>query len=157
MSESSTRPGAVAGGSPVEDRTAARVLLLRGWDPADPGRSWWMTPGGGLEPGEDAARGAVREVFEETGLRLDPADLLGPVWEHTVEFSFDGRSIRQRQGYFAVRCAPWTVDHVNRTEMEREALGEERWWSVADLRATSETVFPPELADLLRDVARRMA
>ncbi|MBC7679310.1 MAG: NUDIX domain-containing protein, partial [Pseudorhodobacter sp.] len=60
-------------------RTAARVLLLdgrdrvllfRGGDPHLPERgTWWFTPGGGLDPGEQTVDGAVRELFEETGLR----------------------------------------------------------------------------------------
>ena len=34
-------------------------------------------PGGRLEPGEDAVAAALREAFEEVGLRADPADVLG--------------------------------------------------------------------------------
>ncbi len=49
------------------------------------GRSWcckWPTagacgsPGGDLEPGEDPAQAAVRETYEETGLRSAPPELL---------------------------------------------------------------------------------
>jgi len=35
----------------------------------------WGPPGGHLEPGEDPAAGAARELLEETGVRLDPAEL----------------------------------------------------------------------------------
>lgn len=31
----------------------------------------WRPPGGGIHPGEDFAAGAVREAFEETGLRVE--------------------------------------------------------------------------------------
>ncbi|MBO0838994.1 MAG: NUDIX domain-containing protein, partial [Actinobacteria bacterium] len=62
--------------SPVE-RPAARVLLV---DPADrvllirfvdgeTGYEWWATPGGGLLDQEGHEEAALREVFEETGLR----------------------------------------------------------------------------------------
>lgn len=43
----------------LDDRD--RVLLFRGFDPADPDRgSWWFTPGDGIKPGEslEAATGA---------------------------------------------------------------------------------------------------
>ncbi len=135
---------------------ADRVLLLQGWDPADPAVGhWWITPGGGLEDGEDPVTGALREVYEETGLRLDPDQLAGPVYEHSVEFSFDGRLCRQRQGYYVARCAPWTIDRSNLTELERTALGEARWWSLAELRETTETVYPAVLPGLLgRDPCR---
>jgi 8-oxo-dGTP pyrophosphatase MutT (NUDIX family) len=38
---------------------------------------WWGLPGGILELGEDFGRCAVRETFEETGLRVAPVRLVG--------------------------------------------------------------------------------
>jgi len=48
------------------------LLLLRsgGWKTGA-----WGPPGGGVEEGESPAQGAVRETFEESGLRVKPADL----------------------------------------------------------------------------------
>jgi ADP-ribose pyrophosphatase YjhB (NUDIX family) len=43
-----------------------RVLLLR-YDDGPPNGVHWSTPGGGLNPGEDYASGAARELAEETG------------------------------------------------------------------------------------------
>ena len=40
-----------------------------------PRRREWGVPGGWREPGETVVECVVREVWEETGLRLDPADL----------------------------------------------------------------------------------
>jgi ADP-ribose pyrophosphatase YjhB (NUDIX family) len=42
----------------------------------DPGRNKWMVPGGFLECGETLEAGAVRETFEETGIRIDPNDVV---------------------------------------------------------------------------------
>ena len=56
-----------------------RVLLAMGHDEDQPDRAWWFTIGGGIEEGEDPRAAAVREVFEETGLRLDAHELVGPV------------------------------------------------------------------------------
>lgn len=48
-----------------------KLLLTQAWL----GDGSWVLPGGGLHRGEDAKQGAVREVQEETGLTLDPAQL----------------------------------------------------------------------------------
>ncbi|HMD64729.1 MAG TPA: NUDIX hydrolase, partial [Stellaceae bacterium] len=48
-----------------------RVLVVRRTNPPLPGR--WGFPGGVLELGETVARGAMRELFEETGVKAQAA------------------------------------------------------------------------------------
>jgi 8-oxo-dGTP pyrophosphatase MutT (NUDIX family) len=40
------------------------------------GARWWELPGGDLLPGESPATAAIRETFEETGIRIDTPELL---------------------------------------------------------------------------------
>jgi ADP-ribose pyrophosphatase YjhB (NUDIX family) len=56
----------------IED---ARVLLVKRAHP--PLQAQWSIPGGVLEVGELMRDAAVREAREETGLTVEPADLLG--------------------------------------------------------------------------------
>jgi 8-oxo-dGTP diphosphatase len=51
-------------------------MLLPHWMEHGFGSGWTM-PGGGIEPGEDPSDAVVREVFEESGYRVDVAELLG--------------------------------------------------------------------------------
>lgn len=53
---------------------SGRVLLPH-W--VEGGRSGWTLPGGGIDPGEDPADAAVREVLEETGYHVELDELLG--------------------------------------------------------------------------------
>ena len=51
-----------------------RVLVVRRANPPMPGR--WGFPGGVLELGETVAQGAMRELFEETGVKAEAASPL---------------------------------------------------------------------------------
>ena len=50
------------------------AVLLARWIGSEPPR--WTLPGGGLDHGEDPRDGAIREVEEETGYRVELRQLL---------------------------------------------------------------------------------
>ena len=54
---------------------AGRILLVQ--EAKQQNRELWNLPGGHLEEDETLQQGALREVFEETGLRVDLAGLVG--------------------------------------------------------------------------------
>jgi 8-oxo-dGTP pyrophosphatase MutT (NUDIX family) len=145
----------------VIERRAARalliaersVLLIRGCDPARPeAGTWWLTPGGGIEDDESIETAMVREILEETGLRV-PAEELGPVVATRVaEFEFDNRSYRQTECFFAVDVAPFVPHADGWDDIEQRALLEHRWWTLDELRATAERLYPGELATVVAAV-----
>lgn len=149
-----TRPDAIArrAARVLLVDAAERVLLFRGCDPARPDHRYWFTPGGGLDPGEDVAAGAARELFEETGLRLEPAALGGPVWHDVTEFPFDSRWYRQEQDWFLVRVGSWEVDVAGFNHIERATVDTHRWWPLDELRDTSDRYYPTDLPNLLAQV-----
>lgn len=51
----------------------------------------WGLPGGGLDPGEDPVRGAEREVWEETGQRVQALEPLEVVSRHWTGRAPSGR------------------------------------------------------------------
>jgi 8-oxo-dGTP pyrophosphatase MutT (NUDIX family) len=131
-----------------------RVLLLRGSDIRTPQNRYWLTVGGGLDPGEEPGAGAVRELFEETGLRLSAEELGDAVWHETVDFPFDGRWYRQQQDFFFVRVPAWEVDFSGMDADEHTVIDTYRWWTQDELRTTSETYYPEELPELLARLLR---
>ena len=58
---------------PVTDD--GRIILLRRG--LEPGLGSWAQPGGFLEVDETVAEGAIRETFEETGLIVEPGEIIG--------------------------------------------------------------------------------
>jgi 8-oxo-dGTP pyrophosphatase MutT (NUDIX family) len=144
------------------DRQAARVLLIdadgrvllfRGHDPARPEKgSWWFTVGGGLDDGESHREAAARELFEETGLAVAPESLGGPVHREYAEFSLGGVQYRQDNEFFTAHVDDHDVVTVGFTDFEATFVLEHRWWSPAELRATSDTVYPESLPELLAGI-----
>jgi ADP-ribose pyrophosphatase YjhB (NUDIX family) len=150
--------GAGHNGGMLPERLAARVVLLdpdhrvllMRYDDGPPNGSHWTTPGGGLNEGEDFRAGALRELAEETGWTDIP--LLGEVLRRSLTMEYGGRLIRQRERLYLART----------DQPEREIRGVEamhatdhiaawRWWTLAELDTTTERVWPPGLAGLIRD------
>jgi 8-oxo-dGTP diphosphatase len=63
-------------GAIVTDDAGRLLLVKRGHEP-EAGR--WSLPGGRVKPGESDWHALVREVHEETGLRVEPGRLVGAV------------------------------------------------------------------------------
>jgi len=129
---------------------AERVLMFRGCDPAHPEVRFWLTAGGGVHGSETLPEAAARELAEETGLRVTPAQLGEPVFEDVSEFSFNGRRYRQEQTFFLLRVPAWEVDHSGAGEVEHVSVDMHRWWTPAELVDAPEPVYPPDLPQLLR-------
>ena len=63
-------------GAVVHDERGRLLLVRRGHAPS---AGLWSVPGGRVEAGESEAEAVVREVAEETGLRVRPDRVLGAV------------------------------------------------------------------------------
>jgi 8-oxo-dGTP pyrophosphatase MutT (NUDIX family) len=130
-----------------------RVLLLSAREAN--GERWWLTPGGGVHRGETVEAAGVRELFEETGYRVAEPDL-GPVVATSTTFwqSGSGKGYLGAHSFFFLRVPHTTLQTDGREEYEHTFLTGHRWWSVAELRAATEWIAPPGLADVMERLLR---
>lgn len=119
----------------------SRILLMHVDNP-DHGGRFWITPGGGLEPGEAAVQCLRRELAEEVG--LVHADIGAPVWTRSHEFRWQGARMRQHETFHVVRTAAFTPrTDTNPAQHELDATLDVRWWTVAEIAAAASEVFAP--------------
>lgn len=144
---------------PLERRAArvllvdadGRILLQHCCDPAAPAAgSWWNTTGGGIDDGETPAQAAARELVEETGLRVDAAELGPVVHQRLTRFDFGGASYAQSEDYFLLRTAAFEAVPTAHSDLELVAVLGMRWWTLDELRSTAERVYPEELVVVLQ-------
>ncbi|MEU8627691.1 NUDIX domain-containing protein [Streptomyces sp. NPDC048669] len=121
-----------------------RVLLLR----YEENGGFWATPGGSLESGEDYPTAVLRELGEELG--ATDVLLVAQIAERSQNHPVGGREVRQVEKYFLARIAASDIDQSRATQTDN--IQSSRWWTLSELRATSETVYPSGLADLIADI-----
>lgn len=135
---------------------AGRVLLLQSLLSSSQPElgSCWLTPGGGVDGGETLAEAAARELHEEIGLSVSPAELGRPVAFTSGRADFTWLSGIFRDDFFQLRVAGHVVDSSRRVEYERQALIGEAWWTAEEIDVTEQRVYPFGLADLLRRLVK---
>ncbi|MEM7682908.1 MAG: NUDIX domain-containing protein [Planctomycetota bacterium] len=116
-----------------------RVLLLE-CASGDGGPPFWITPGGGIDPGEEPAGALVRELREELGWDVTPTGLGPCVWTRTHSFPWPPKGVRlhQHERFFPLwldRSPPVREHH--RTADEVLCLTDARWWSAPQITEAS--------------------
>jgi 8-oxo-dGTP pyrophosphatase MutT (NUDIX family) len=129
-------------------RPDGRVLLFRFDAPNRP--PFWCLPGGALEPGETHSEAAARELLEECGIEAD----CGPeLFRRQVEFTtLEQVAVEADERYYLVRATDEHIDTSGHTELERAVMREHRWFAGHEFGAWPETVYPEDLAQMLREL-----
>ncbi|HVU61770.1 MAG TPA: NUDIX domain-containing protein [Mycobacteriales bacterium] len=126
-SENESGEPVICAGAVVRDAGGRLLLVRRGTPPA---QGSWTLPGGRVEPGENPAAAAAREVREETGLDVDVGRLLAtlPVLGYLVhDFTATVVGGTLQAGDDAADVGWFGVDELARIELSPgllQALGD---------------------------------
>ena len=114
-----------------------RVLMLRYGDAHE---EWWITPGGGIDPGESDEHALRRELREELG--VDDFEIGPLVWERGRHFLGEPGHGGQSNRVYLVRTAAFDARVISEA-------AEAKWFFVDELAALPTS--PYDLAELIRN------
>jgi 8-oxo-dGTP pyrophosphatase MutT (NUDIX family) len=130
----------------IFDPSGTRMLLTRR---ADNGR--WCVPGGYMEPGESVAEACVREVWEETGLRVHVTRLIAVYSSPHILLEYpDGNRLQLVVLHFAaepiegepvISDETTAIGYFAQAEIARLDMGEVDRARVADAFAAQTAAF----------------
>jgi 8-oxo-dGTP diphosphatase len=150
----------------VIERPSARLILLDPqdrlflfkvhqpsvYDPVDPFREpFWIMIGGLVDPGEDYAEAVVREAREETAVAVKDVRW---VWSRDRIMQWRDRQVLHRERFFLGRAASAAIDTSGLDDREKSWTLDHRWWTAAEIAASSERFEPVDLGLRLKTLLR---
>lgn len=136
------------------------VLLMHAKDPSTTrvdgkyNGDFWFLIGGEQEKGETIEQTAIRELYEETGLKESDFELGQVVWKGEFDLVLSGVKKRMKQKFIVAKTNKNRISLAHLTETEKKVIKEVKWFSLGDIKECKEIIYPILLSKYLPDILK---
>ncbi len=113
---------------------------------------FWFTIGGKIEEGESMQEAALRELREETGITPDQVELGPVVWFGEFDLVLAGTPTHIKQTFIVAKTKQKNISLENLTQEEKAVIKKIAWFSLDDIKNSTEVIYPIVLPQYLPDI-----
>lgn len=113
---------------------------------------FWFPVGGAIEPGETIQEAALREVYEETGIKKEDIKLGPIVWFGEFDLILAGTPTHIKETFIVANTTQINIDLANLTSWEKAVVKKVDWFSLEKIKNCNQVIFPVLLPKYLPDI-----
>lgn len=113
---------------------------------------FWFPVGGEIELGETPQEAALREIYEETGIKKENVELGPIVWEGEFTLVLAGTPVHIKEQFIIARTKQNKVSLSNLTKYEKAVIKKAAWFSLEDIENCKEIIYPVLLKEYLANI-----
>lgn len=137
-----------------------KLLLMHAGDPSTTtvegkyNGDFWFLLGGEKEADETTEQTAIRELWEEAGLKENEFELGPVVWKGEFDLVVSGVLRRMKQEFIVARTNKDLVQLNELTETEKKVIKEIRWFSLDEIKNSKSIIYPILMPEYLPDILK---
>jgi 8-oxo-dGTP pyrophosphatase MutT (NUDIX family) len=113
---------------------------------------FWTLIGGQIEAGETIEEAAIREIFEETGIKREDIDFGPVVWFGEFDLQLHNILTHIKQRFIVARTKRSTFSLGNLTREEAKVVTKLAWFSFDNIEKSTEPIYPILLPIYLENI-----
>lgn len=113
---------------------------------------FWFPIGGKIEEGESMQEAALREIYEETGMAPEQVELGPIVWFGEFDLVLADIPTHIKQTFIVAKTKQNHISLDYLTKEEKEVIKKIAWFSLEDIKNSTEVIYPVVLPEYLPDI-----